>query len=432
MPAPHAVYAAVLVCLQRLGVAPHRTAQAALASLVSALLLGQSLRPSLLARALPSPQPVPARARYRQVARAWDRPWLMADQLTPALVTGALALAQPRAPLLVLDSLRCGAWEVFTVGLAWHGRVLPLSWALLPYPWPKGRFTPTVCMLIRQVAAAWPAGAPVPHLVADRAFPSQPLVTTLDALGWHYTIRLRASDVLTTTTGAVQGYDLLTTALAEGWSQQPGRFGRQTAATVGRRSQLVVGRGLAVLPYHQRDAASARHRARRRTQRLHGVKQTRRPSPTEPWLILLTTAPHWRAAVRAYGQRYHTEGSYRDAQTGWDGRHGWDLGERITAATTAQHVASVVGLWALGTLLQSWLGDQLTAVRTSPAIRAVAGEWTVHGRLSVWARGRLALTDVSGRLRFWIPATLLAASDRFAATVPRAAPQHPLPYVAAS
>ncbi len=94
---------------------------------MSALLIAQSLRPSLLARALPSPRPVPARDRYRQVARAWDQPWLTADQLTPALVNGALALAQPTAPLLVLDSLRCGAWEVFTVGLAFHGRVLPLS-----------------------------------------------------------------------------------------------------------------------------------------------------------------------------------------------------------------------------------------------------------------------------------------------------------------
>ena len=73
-----------------------------------------------------------------------------------------------------------------------------------------------------------------------------------------------------------------------------------------------------------------------------------------------------------------------------------------------------MGLWALGTLLQSWLGDQLLATTTAPAIRAVAGEWTVHGRLSVWARGRLALTDASGRLGLWIPATLRAAAARFA------------------
>src|SRR5207245_3366060 len=66
----------------------------------------------------------------------------------------------------------CGGWEVFTLGVVWHGRVLPVGWAVLPYPWPKGRFTPTVCALIRQVAAVWPAERPV-HLVADRGFPSR-------------------------------------------------------------------------------------------------------------------------------------------------------------------------------------------------------------------------------------------------------------------
>jgi hypothetical protein len=402
-------------------VAPHRTAQATLAGLVSAVLLGQSVRPSALARALPSPQPVPARGRYQQVARAWDRPWLTADHLTMALTPGALALTEAGAPLLVLDSLRCGPWEVFTIGLAWHGRVLPLSWLILPSPWPKGRFTPTVCALVRQVAAAWPATAPAPHLVADRAFPSMPLVTTLAAVGWGFTIRLRASDVVTTEAGASQGYDLLRAATPEGWTSQSGCFGRPRHP--GMATWLIVGRGLSVLPWHQRDAASARHRARRRARRLHAVKQTHRPSPTEPWLILLTTHRAWRDAVRAYRRRYHIEGSYRDAQTGWDGRHGWDLGERIAAAATAQRVDALVGLWALGTLLQSWLGDQLTAATTPAAIRAVAAEWTVHGRLSVWARGRLALTDVSGRLRFWIPAALRAAADRFTAAGDTAPPR---------
>ena len=135
MPSSVQVYPAALACLQALGVVRHRTAEAALAGLLTALLVGQSLRPSVLARALPSPQPCPARSRYRQVARAWARPWLTADHLTTALVPAALALVRPRGrPLLVLDSVRCGGWETFTVGLAWHGRVVPLSWAVLPYP----------------------------------------------------------------------------------------------------------------------------------------------------------------------------------------------------------------------------------------------------------------------------------------------------------
>src|SRR5207237_986556 len=142
----------------------HATALRALAHLVTALLVGQSLRPTALMRALSSPVPVPARQRYKRVARAWTRPWLSPSWLVPRLVPAALALVPPErdgVTHLALDSVRCGAWEVFTLGVVWHGRVLPVGWAVLPYPWPKGRFTPTVCALIRQVAAVWPAERPV-------------------------------------------------------------------------------------------------------------------------------------------------------------------------------------------------------------------------------------------------------------------------------
>src|SRR5215204_3806875 len=107
----------------------------------------------------------------------------------------AVALVAPEGPgataglrHLALDSVRCGPWEVFTLGLVWQGRVLPVGWAVLPYPWPKRQFTPTVCALVRQVAQAWPAATPAPHLVADRAFPSRRLFGTLQAVGWGWTI----------------------------------------------------------------------------------------------------------------------------------------------------------------------------------------------------------------------------------------------------
>jgi hypothetical protein len=218
--------------------------------------------------------------------------------------------------------------------------------------------------------------------------------------------------VVTTAQGVQQGCDLLRGATPEAWTSQPGRFGRP--ADLGRTS-VVGGRGLAVAAWHQRDAASARHRRRRRAARRHGVKQTQRPSPTEPWLILLTTHRRWlaaAAALRAEAPRSHTAGTSRDAQGGWAGRHGWDRGERVAAATTGQSGETRVGRWALGTRLPSWLGDQLTAAPTPAAIRAVAGEWPLQGRLRVWARGRLALTDPRGRLGHWSPATLQAAAAR--------------------
>src|SRR5947209_20400164 len=105
----------------------HPAAVQALAHLVTALLVGQSLRPTALMRALSSPLPVPARQRYKRVARAWTRPWLSPAGLVPRLVPAVLAVVPPdRSGLthLALDSVRCGAWEVFTLGVAWNGRVL--------------------------------------------------------------------------------------------------------------------------------------------------------------------------------------------------------------------------------------------------------------------------------------------------------------------
>src|SRR5207244_8004759 len=75
----------------------HATALSALAHLVTALLVGQSLRPTDLMRAFSSPLPVPARQRYKRVARAWTRPWRSPAWLVPRLVPAALALAIGRA-----------------------------------------------------------------------------------------------------------------------------------------------------------------------------------------------------------------------------------------------------------------------------------------------------------------------------------------------
>ena len=201
MPSAPELYPFIEAWIQALPAATalHATALSALAHLVTALLIGQSLRPTALMRAFSSPLPVPARQRYKRVARAWTRPWLSPAWLMPRLVPAALALVPPErdgVTHLALDSVRCGGWEVFTLGVVWHGRVLPVGWAVLPYPWPKGRFTPTVCALIRQVAAVWPAERPV-HLVADRGFPSRLFLLTLRQVRWGWTVRLRATHGVT-------------------------------------------------------------------------------------------------------------------------------------------------------------------------------------------------------------------------------------------
>jgi hypothetical protein len=426
MLSPPELYPLVQAWLQALELPCPPLALTALAHLVLALLTAQSLRPSALMRALLSPVPVPARQRYKRVARFWDRPWLTPAWLTPCLVRAVLALVPPAGwgsstaglTHVALDSVRCGSWEVFTLGVRCHGRLVPLSWAVLPYPWPKGQFTPTVCALLRQVGAIWPDARPA-HLVADRAFPGQKLFRTLRALHWGWTVRLRAPMHV-----HAQGQDLLVRALLArarptGWSVWPGAYGW---GAQGVPATLVVGRGLPVLPLHQRTAGTQRHRARRQAERQR-VKAQRYASvhETDAWMVLCTTHPTWQAAVRSYRGRWATEGSYRDAQSGWDGQHGWDLEPVLRQARTAGQVERVVGLWALGTLLQTWIGSQVA--QGPAAVQAVAAQWTTTGRLSVWAQGQCALREPL--LAAWLPPIVQRGAQQVAAaSQPVAVPPH--------
>jgi hypothetical protein len=413
----------VLAWVQALGGPSHAAAGPALAHLVHAVLVSQSLRPSALMRALLSPTAVPARQRYRRVARAWTRPWLTAAWLTPRLVRAALALVPGGRYWLALDSVRGGGWEVFTVGLVWHGRVLPVGWAVLPYPWPKGQFTPTVCALLEQVAAAWPATATPPHLLADRAFPSRAVFGTLRRLGWGWTVRLRASVTLQLAGQPVRLRERIAQSVPERWAASPAQYG---VGRDGVAATLVIGRGVPVLPCHQRGPASLQARQQQAQRRDHDLaskhrRATRREAPpSDRWLVLFTTHAHWQPAVTAYRRRWATEGTYRDGQGGWDGRHGWDLERTLAQATSAAQVAAIVGLWALGTLLQSWLGDQVGAPPAPAAVQAVVRQWTTSGRLSVWARGQFALREPSGALGTWLRDTLAAGAARVAAAPPLA------------
>src|SRR5207244_815293 len=114
------------------------------------------------------------------------------------------------------------------------------------------------CALIRQVAAAWPADVPA-HLVADRAFPSHPLFSTLRTVGWGWTIRLRAKSWVTVRGEAQWVRALLVGARVGAWTAYAGTYGSGPHAIPGH---LVVGRGLVVLAAHQRTAGSLRHRAK--------------------------------------------------------------------------------------------------------------------------------------------------------------------------
>ena len=403
MLAPAELYPAVAAWLQVVGVVGHTTGLASVAEVVTALLIGQSLRPSELARSLLSPVGVGARHRYRRVRRALTRGRLASAPVTPVLVRLALALVSDRVPHLAMDTVRCGGWEIITIGVVWHGRILPVGWEVLPYPWPKGQFTPAVVRLLWRVGRTWPPDRR-PHLVADRGFPSLKLFRAVEQLRWGWTIRLRAK-LNVGIDGTPQALAALIATSRPGvWTCRPMTYGTGRQQVVGH---LVLGRAdaLPVLRRHQANPGSQRQRERRRAARVREIAGKHRPrrttaaQQTDGWVALFTTHTTWLDASRSYTRRWATEGSYRDAQGGYDGQHGWDLEPTVAREPDPQVVDSLCGLWALGAAIQTALGDRLSRADVAPDVQAARARWTTTDRLSVWMRGRFALTDPFGDLR---------------------------------
>lgn len=416
MLSPVQLYPAVLDWIHALKVAPEGPAAESVANLVTGLLVGQSVRSAALTRAQVSVRTVRARQRYRRVARALTRPWLSSQQVTVHLVRAALSLVDDPVPHLAMDTVRCGAWEAITVGVVWHGRVLPIAWEVMSYPWPKGQFTPTVIRLLQRIGAVWPTDR-LPHLVADRGFPSLKLFRCLEQLGWGWTIRLRAKLNVGMDGGVHAVRDLIQASRAGQWTCRPITYGTGRQRVAGH---LVIGRGdaLPVLPRHQANPGSLRHRQRQQTQRqreVRGKHPSRRTSlaqQTDGWVVLFTSHTDWLPASQSYTTRWTTEGTYRDAQSGYDGQHGWNLEDAVARLTDATHVDHLLGLWALGTLLQTWVGHALTQPALPQLVRDVQAQWTTSNRLSVWMRGRFAFSDPSTDLHPWLLQSLKDGATR--------------------
>jgi hypothetical protein len=99
--------------------------------------------------------------------------------ISPQLVQMALSVLPSGTRVIVaLDTTRLGAWEVWLAGIVVDGRTFPIGWAVIPYPWPKGRFRATTLALLPQLQRAFPGAVRWP-LVADRGFPSAALFALL-------------------------------------------------------------------------------------------------------------------------------------------------------------------------------------------------------------------------------------------------------------
>lgn len=367
----------------------HTTVVITMTWAVLCLLVAQRVTSATLARALPAEQVGSGRSCLRRVRRWWQGPALDQALISPALIRLARTLLAPAQPVVALDTTRLGGWEVWLAGIGVAGRTLPIGWAVIPYPWPQGRFQATTLALMQQLQQAFPAGV---HwtLVADRGFPSAALFAQLRQGGTDLSVRLRLSDWVT-----VAGvYAMVATHMAAGRLM----VGQRTAAAMGRgRAKhplvpgwVVVSAAVAAPPKHKQNPGTLRERAKRAKahaqHRTH--KQGRQTTPpsamaqryAQTW-VLFTTARPVTQAVAEYAGRMAIEETYRD----W--HHHWAVRAAVVDLPTEAMVVRLIGGVCLAYTLQMHLGRRVSADHRGQQRLA---QWTVTNRVSwFWCGQRL-------------------------------------------
>jgi hypothetical protein len=371
----------------------HTTVVVTITWAVLCLLAAQRVTSAALARALPAEHTGSGRSCLRRVRRWWSGPVLEQATISPALIRLALLLLAADQPVVVaLDTTRLGPWEVWLAGMVLAGRTLPIGWAVIPYPWPKGRFRATTLALLQQLQQAFPAGARW-TLVADRGFPSAVLFAQLRQGGTDFSVRLRLSDWVTV--------DRVYAMVVEHLEAGRLRVGQRTAAMMGRGCPtqplvpgwVVVSTAVAALPKHKQNPGSLRERAKRaaaHTQhRAH--KQGRKTKPpravvqryAQTW-VLFSTASTVAQAVAEYAGRMSIEETYRD----W--HHHWAVRAAVVALPTEAMVARLIGIVCLAYTVQMHLGQRVSADPIGQRRRA---QWTVTNRVSWFWCGHPLFAD---------------------------------------
>jgi Transposase DDE domain len=382
----------------------HATVVQTIAGAVLCVLLAQRVTPAAVARALPAEQGGRGRARLTRVRRWWVGPAVDQAEGSPQLIADALALLAPgQAIVVALDTTRLGKWEVWLAGIVVAGRTVPIGWAAMPYPWPKGRFRRTTLTLIQRLQTAFPMEVRW-SLVADRGFPRAALFAQLRQGGTDFRVRVRLREWVT-----VAGvYAKVADHVVAGRLCQ----GRRPAATIGRGrpAQPLVSGWIAVsatrasLPRHKQNPGTLRERARRAKAQAHHRthKQGRKTPPpstvaqryAQTW-VLFTTVPTVRQAVRGYAQRMPIEETFRD----W--HHGWGVRAVVRRLPTEALAERLIAVICLAYTLQRYLGHRLSA---DPAGRERRAQWTVTDRVSWFWCGQRLFSDPGYDWGAWLAA----------------------------
>ncbi|HVA89132.1 MAG TPA: transposase [Chloroflexota bacterium] len=379
----------------------HRTVLSTVAWVILCLLVAQRLNPAALARAIPAEEPGSGRSRLRRAQRWWSGPDLSRETLTPRLIRAALALLPTSGVIITaLDTTRVGAWEIWQAGIVFAGHTLPVAWAVMPYPWPKGRFRETTLALVTQLGTAFPPG----HrwvLVADRGFPSVALFAQLLAQKTEWTVRLRLSDWVEVDGVYAMVRDHLETGRLRAGERIRARMGRGTHSQPFVDAWIVANNVIATPPTHKQNVGTQREReARAKAHAKHLAQKGRKSRPpstlaqkyAQTW-VLFTTAAAVETAVAQYAARMAIEQTFRD----W--HHGWGLRAAAAALTEETAVARMVGIVCLAYRLHVELGVRFSLDTRGQARRA---QWTVTNRVSFFWCAQHLMTDPGADWSAWL------------------------------
>ena len=380
----------------------HRTVGRTVAWAVLCIVVAQRVTPAALARALPHEQAGSGRSCLRRIRRWWQGPAWAQAEISPQLIRQALRLhSTSQSVVVAMDTTRVGPWEVWLAGIVVGGRTLPIGWAVIPYPWPQGRYRATTLTLVRQLQAAFPSGVRW-SVVADRGFPSAALFAQLRAGGTDCSIRLRLSDWV-----RVAGvYAKVLEHVAAGRL----RGGQRVAVTIGNghptqplvRGWVVISAAVAPLPRHKQNPGT--HRERQGRARCHARhRQHKRGRKTTPpsalaqryaqtW-VLFSTAPTKTQAVREYAGRRAIEETFRD----W--HHHWAVRAATITLPTEAMVTRLIGIVCLAYTLQMRVGSQVSHTPDAQQRRA---QWTVTGRISWFWCGQRVFADSGYDWSTWL------------------------------
>lgn len=261
--------------------------------------------------------------------------------------------------LAVDITYQSATFTVIAISVLYRGSAIPIAWSISA-GYSRGRWMPTICALLDELAEAIPQEMHV-LVLADRGLRSGDLWRTIHGHGWHPGLRMQLTDTF----------------------RLAGERKRKPVRELVAKGRGLVGTGKA---FERRHIAGT----------IIALWEADEP---EPWVILTDGVPG-EVGAWWYRLRMWIELGFRALKgVGWH----WDRTRRTDPARAARHwlVLAVASTWvmATGTRVEDALERHMLPAnlhvppRTPPRTR--------HRTFSVFALGLSALTRQLDRGRFW-------------------------------